>query len=124
MSGRDLSGLTALVTGASSGIGLATVQRLAAAGATVFGAAREGRADLIIDVAAPGASETIVAAALDRLGGIDIVVPNAGISGFVPLDGHPDALWDAMIGINLGCAGRRCRRSRPVGRAASSPSVR
>ncbi len=118
MSGRDLSGLTALVTGASSGIGLATVQRLAAAGATVFGAAREGRADLIIDVAAPGASETIVAAALDRLGGIDIVVPNAGISGFVPLDGHPDALWDAMIGINLSAVFRLCRAALPALKAS------
>ncbi|MFZ4109977.1 MAG: SDR family NAD(P)-dependent oxidoreductase [Polymorphobacter sp.] len=114
MSGRDLTGLNALVTGAASGIGLATVQRLAAAGATVFGVDRDGAADLVIDVAAEGASETVVAAATQALGGIDILVPNAGISSFMPLEGHPDALWDAMIGINLSSVFRLCRAALPA----------
>jgi len=122
-SGRDLSGLTALVTGASSGIGLATVQRLAMAGAQVFGVALAGAADLIIDVAAPGASETIVAAAQDRLGGIDILVPNAGISSFTPLDGHPDAVWDMMIGINLSAVFRLCRAALPALKASGQGRI-
>ncbi len=65
-----------------------------------------------------GASETIIAAATQALGGIDILVPNAGISSFMPLDGHPDALWDAMIGINLSSVFRLCRAALPALKAS------
>jgi 3-oxoacyl-[acyl-carrier protein] reductase len=108
-----LSGLQAVVTGASSGIGAAAAARLRHEGATVFGAAREGPADLVIDVAAAGASEAIVAAAVEAMGGIDILVANAGISSFVALDGHPDDAWDATIAINLSSVFRLCRAALP-----------
>jgi 3-oxoacyl-[acyl-carrier protein] reductase len=108
-----LSGLKAVVTGASSGIGAAAAARLRHEGATVFGAAREGPADLVIDVAVAGASEAIVAAAVAAMGGIDILVANAGISSFTPLDGHPDDAWDAMIAINLSSVFRLCRAALP-----------
>ena len=113
MSRYSLEGLKAVVTGASSGIGLATARRLAAEGAAVFGVARDGDADLIIDVAAPGASEAIVAAAVAKLGGIDILVPNAGISAYMPLEGHGDKHWDETIGINLSSVFRLCRAALP-----------
>jgi NAD(P)-dependent dehydrogenase (short-subunit alcohol dehydrogenase family) len=109
----SLAGRRALVTGAASGIGLATARRLAAEGAAVFGVDRAG-GDLAIDVAASGASETIVAAALAALGGLDILVPNAGISSFTPLDGHSDAVWDATIGIKLSAVFRLCRAALPA----------
>lgn len=108
-----LSGMKALVTGASSGIGAGAVARLQAEGMAVFGAAREAPADLVIDVAAAGAADSIVAAAAAALGGIDILVANAGISGFVALDGHPDAAWDEMIAINLSSVFRLCRAALP-----------
>jgi NAD(P)-dependent dehydrogenase (short-subunit alcohol dehydrogenase family) len=114
MSGRyGLSGLKAVVTGASSGIGAAAAARLRQEGVTVFGAAREGPADLVIDVAGAGASEAIVGAAIAAMGGIDLLVANAGISRFVALDGHPDDAWDGTIAVNLSSVFRLCRAALP-----------
>lgn len=80
-----LDGKTAIVTGASSGIGAATVRALRAAGAKVAGGAR--RADaidadvaLLLDVTDAASCEAFVAEALELLGGLDIVVNNAGLA--------------------------------------------
>jgi NAD(P)-dependent dehydrogenase (short-subunit alcohol dehydrogenase family) len=114
MTGRyGLAGLKAVVTGVSSGIGAGAAARLRAEGVAVFGVAREAPADLVIDVAAAGAAEAIVGAAITAMGGIDILVANAGVSGFVPLEGHPDAAWDEMIAINLSSVFRLCRAALP-----------
>ena len=80
-----LDGKTAIVTGASSGIGAATLRALRAAGAKVAGGAR--RADaidadvaLLLDVTDAASCEAFVAEALELLGGLDIVVNNAGLA--------------------------------------------
>lgn len=112
--GYDLGGLRAVVTGASSGIGLAIAERLRREGVVVFGAARDGDADLLIDVAAAGAGEAIVEAAVEAMGAIDILVCNAGVSGFMPLAAHDDAMWDTTIAINLSSVFRLCRAALPV----------
>jgi len=109
----DLSGKTALVTGASSGLGTHFAKCLGQAGANVVLAAR--RADRLqslqaeltkahitakaidLDVTS-GAS---VAAALDVAGPIDILINNAGISIVKPALDMPEKDWDAVVDTNL-----------------------
>lgn len=82
-----MNGTTALVTGASSGIGKATAERLSAAGFKVYGTSRRG-ADvdqrsfemLSLDVTSDESVATAVAQVLGREGRIDLLVNNAGIS--------------------------------------------
>jgi 3-hydroxy acid dehydrogenase / malonic semialdehyde reductase len=79
-----LEGKTAIVTGASSGIGAATAQALAREGARVAGGARrveelETDVKLELDVTDPKSSGRFVEVALNELGGIDILVNNAGL---------------------------------------------
>jgi 3-hydroxy acid dehydrogenase/malonic semialdehyde reductase len=73
----DLKGKRAIVTGASSGIGAATTTALREAGATVYtGSRREGN----LDVTDRASAERFVQEALDELGGLEILVNNAGLS--------------------------------------------
>jgi len=80
-----LDGKRAVVTGASSGIGAATARALHEAGARVVGGARrverlETEVALPLDVNDPDSCAAFVVAALDHLGGIDILINNAGLS--------------------------------------------
>jgi 3-hydroxy acid dehydrogenase/malonic semialdehyde reductase len=81
----DLSGKTAVVTGASSGIGRATARLLAAAGVRVAGGARrvdrlETDVALQLDVTDPTSAERFVREAVEQLGGVDILFNNAGLA--------------------------------------------
>src|SRR5688572_29990347 len=84
----QLDGKVAVVTGGSSGIGLATVQRFAAEGASVVVAdlqeGPEGDAFVRADVGDPADWPAIVAAA-EKLGGLDVAYLNAGVT-----TGEPD----------------------------------
>lgn len=96
-----LEGRVALITGAGSGIGAATAQRLRSEGVLVFGVDRKGTVDRIADLTTPGISEVLVAEALERHGALDILVPCAGISAFHPLEGHSDEYWEEVLRINV-----------------------
>jgi NADP-dependent 3-hydroxy acid dehydrogenase YdfG len=80
-----LEGKTAIVTGASSGIGAATARALQQEGARVAGGARRvervlGDVALALDVADPSSCERFVAEAIERLGGLDVLVNGAGLA--------------------------------------------
>ncbi len=85
MTTYDLNGKTAVVTGASSGIGRAAARLLAAAGVRVAGGARrvdrlETDVALELDVTDPTSAERFVREAVEQLGGIDILFNNAGLA--------------------------------------------
>jgi 3-hydroxy acid dehydrogenase / malonic semialdehyde reductase len=88
----DLTGKTAIVTGASSGFGRSTARMLAEAGVRVAGGARrverlETDLALELDVTDPASCERFVAAAVEQLGGVDILINNAGLAlGRAPFD--------------------------------------
>ena len=115
----DLSGKTALVTGSSSGIGLAIAAALAGAGANIILNGIEKPEDVEDKRAALEAScgvrvryssanmmnpeeiEAMIGQAEAEFGAIDILVNNAGIQHVSPIEAFPAAKWDAVIAINL-----------------------
>jgi 3-hydroxy acid dehydrogenase / malonic semialdehyde reductase len=104
----DLSGKTAIVTGASSGIGKETARALADAGVRVAGGARrvdrlETEIALELDVTDPASSERFVAAAVEALGGsVNVLFNNAGLAlGRAPFDESTEEDEAAVFGTNV-----------------------
>jgi NAD(P)-dependent dehydrogenase (short-subunit alcohol dehydrogenase family) len=113
-----LEGRAALVTGAGSGIGLATARRLAADGARVLTTDRAGDVDIVADVTEAGINATLVDEAARRLGRLDIVVACAGITGMQMLDGHDDEFFDRMMAVNVTAVFRLMRDALPLLKAS------
>ena len=101
MSGRFV-GKRALVTGAAGGIGKATVALLAEEGADVVGVdlrAEDGVEPC--DVSDQASVQSAVAAAVERIGGLDVLVNVAGIDQFRRFGDLDLATWDRHLGVNL-----------------------
>ncbi|MFD4622832.1 SDR family NAD(P)-dependent oxidoreductase [Streptomyces sp. NPDC058475] len=130
----ELQGRTAVVTGASKGIGLAVTEVLAGAGATVIAGSRTTTAGLDtlveqgnvirvpVDLAEPGAAQRLVAAANGR---IDVLVNNVGSApartgGFLSVT---DEDWGRTVDLNLLTAVRVTRAALPVMLEAGRGSV-
>lgn len=109
-----LAGRSALVTGAGSGIGAATAARLKADGARVYTADLNGEVDRHADVTAPGINAELIAEAVARHGGLDILVPCAGVSAFHPLEGHDDAYFEQVMAVNVTAVFRLIRDAVPA----------
>ncbi|MDB5721558.1 MAG: 3-hydroxybutyrate dehydrogenase [Alphaproteobacteria bacterium] len=130
-----LEGKTALVTGSTSGIGLAIAQALAAEGANLvingFGDAakiEEERAGLEriaggkalysdSDLTRVEAIEAMMAQAIGAFGAVDILVNNAGMQHVAPVDQFPVDKWDLIIALNLTAAFHTTRLALPAMKA-------
>ncbi|MFY7836133.1 MAG: SDR family NAD(P)-dependent oxidoreductase [Novosphingobium sp.] len=101
MASDRLHGRKAIVTGAGSGIGAATAARLRADGALVFTADIQGDVDSVADLTTPDANARLIEQAVAAMGGLDTLVPCAGISAFHPLEGHDDAYFQRVLDVNV-----------------------
>ena len=126
----DLTGMTALVTGASGGLGSAIARSLAEQGARLalsgtrvapleaLAAELPGAVVLPCDLADAAAVDTLVPAAVAALGSLDILVNNAGITRDNLALRMKDDEWDTVIRVNLEAAFRLCRAAcKPMMRA-------
>lgn len=130
-----LAGKTALVTGSTSGIGLAYARALAAEGVNVvingFGddaaieAERVGLETLSgakafysdADLTKVDAIEAMMAMATDAFGGVDILINNAGVQHVAPVEAFPVEKWDLIIALNLTAAFHTIRLALPAMKA-------
>jgi 3-oxoacyl-[acyl-carrier protein] reductase len=139
MVGR-LDGRRAIVTGAASGIGLATAKLFVAEGAKVLGVDLPGQRlndalkgtgveVLGVSVTDEGAPQAILDAAMAHMGGVDILFNNAGVANNCLLERMTDDEWDGVLDVNLRSIFRVTRacvpqlKQSPAGRIINTASV-
>ncbi|MEU4091439.1 SDR family oxidoreductase [Streptomyces sp. NPDC026673] len=126
---RDLEGLGALVTGGASGIGLATARLLAARGArvAVLDLAPDGLPAQLLpfkaDVSDDGSTRAAVDAAAEALGGLDVLVNNAGIGAAGTVEDNPDEQWHRVLDVNVLGMVRTTRAALPHLRRSARPAI-
>lgn len=125
----DFDGKVAIVTGATSGIGRASAELLAARGAKLVAVGRDARRiddlcnalarqsaavhGVVADVTEEGAPATIVAAAVAVYGAIDVLVNAAGVIAMGTIETTSDEVWDRLMDINARAPFRLMREAMP-----------
>jgi 3-hydroxybutyrate dehydrogenase len=126
-----LKGKVALVTGSTSGIGLAIARALARQGANVMlnGFGEPALIERLkkeiagggvkvefngADMTKPGEIESLVRDTAAKLGSLDILVNNAGIQHVAPIDQFPAERWDAVLAINLSSSFHTIKHALPL----------
>lgn len=122
----DFGGLVAVVTGGSSGLGAAIADRLMADGAKVAVldlVPSQTHASFIVDVSDDASVRAAVVHVVERFGGIDVLVNNAGIGAQGTVEVATDEQWLRVLDVNVVGTARVTRAALPHLRRSSHASV-
>jgi len=125
----DLTGLTAVITGAGSGIGLATARNFAADGARVFGfdlsaGDMAGAAEWIpCDVGSTESVDAAFAQLREQVSVLDILVNNAGIGAVGTVEDGTDDEWQRILNVNVVGMARVTRAALPLLRQSRAAAI-
>ena len=125
----EFDGRKALVTGGASGIGAAIVARLTAGGAKVavldvnIDQLPDGLVGVKADVSDDDSVRAAVSTAVDQLGGLDIVINNAGIGAQGGVEDNDDAEWHRVLDVNVVGMVRVSRAALPALRQSDAAAI-
>lgn len=128
MDGATHQGVRAIVSGGASGIGAAIVTALQDRGATVAvldlqPSSAEGVVSVTCDVSSDESVRAAVAAAVEQLGGLEVLVNNAGIGAQGTVEDNPDDEWRRVYEVNVLGVVRLSRAALPHLRASGNASI-
>jgi 3-oxoacyl-[acyl-carrier protein] reductase len=126
--GRDIAGRKAIVTGAASGIGAAAVRRLMLDGCAVLAVdvvadGLSGNHNMIADLDDPTQIDGVAEEARAKLGGLDILINNAGVCPVAPIDEMTEEQWALALSVNVSAVMRLSRACLPLLRASSAGRI-
>jgi NAD(P)-dependent dehydrogenase (short-subunit alcohol dehydrogenase family) len=127
--GKEFSGLTAIITGAGSGIGLAVAKGLTDRGATVFGfdlneGEMAGVAKFIkCDIGDNSSVSNAFSEFSKQSSQLDILINNAGIGSLTTVEHESDEIWQKVLNVNVVGTARVSRAAIPLLRKSKSPAI-